>query len=185
MDLRYVLATLLVGTVLFSAGCKTKSIPKHFAPLETLVERPWGDNQFLTTLHTSVWVSDIEDYLKRSPEGSYGYNSTMIHERIHSIRMGNIFSTGVFVLQYGFNTDFMWEEEQLGWYFDLKYKQKKGILKQPEYYALVLAKYKNLTGKMVTYIDALAWVKDVLYGGWQPKLSDAEWAAYSPPKETN
>ena len=185
MDLRTYAITLVVGMTLLTAGCKTKSIPAHFAPLEQLVERPFGDNSFVTTLHTNVWVSDIDDYLKRHPEGSYSYNATMIHERIHSIRMGNVFTTVWFTLQYLFNTDFMWSEEQLGWYFDIQYKRSKGILKQAEYYAIVLAGYSNTTGKMITYNKALLWVRDVFSGNWKPNLTPEEWAAYAPPKETN
>jgi hypothetical protein len=184
MALRNTIAALALGFLLLTTGCATHPIPTHFSPLEDIVERTIGSDDFVTTFHNDVYVDNIESFLERKPEGSPQYNATMIHERIHSIRMGNIFSTLWFSLVYLFDTDFMWEEEQIGWYFQLKYMQKKGILKPVEATAAVLSKYENLVGNMVSYNDALAWVRDVLAGRWEPDLSAEEWELYGPPKET-
>lgn len=185
MVLRNLAITLFFGVTLLASGCTTHPIPPHFEPLEELVERPFGGNSFVTTFHNDVWVNDIEDFLKRKPEGSLSYNATLIHERIHSIRMGNPFSSLWFGLVYLFDRDFMLEEEQIGWYFQLQYMKQKGILKPVEHTAAVLAKYDNLIGKMISYEDALKWVKDVLAGRWKPDLTAEEWELYAPPKETN
>lgn len=185
MALRNTLIALFFSLIALSTGCTTHPIPSHFEPLEELVERPFGGDSFVTTFHNDVWVNDIEDFLQRKPVGSPEFNATMIHERIHSIRMGNIFTTMWFSLVYLFDRDFMWEEESIGWYFQLQYMKKKGILKPAEYTASVLARYENAIGKMISYADALQWVRDVLAGRWKPDLSAEEWELYAPPKETD
>lgn len=166
--------------LLLLSGCTTHPIPEHFRPLEELSERPWWlGGESLTTIHTTAWVRDIDAFLRRKPEGSALYNGIMIHERIHSLRMGNIFTTGWFILQYAFSTDFMWEEESIGWYFQLIYLKKKGFMMTPEYTANFLqGVYTNLTGSMISFEDAKQWVEDVYSGKWKPDISEEEWDLY-------
>ncbi len=172
------LLTLLV-LLLIMAGCTTHPIPERYRPLEELSQRPWwlGGNA-MTTIGTTLWVRDIDSYLRRKPEGGALYVGDMIHERIHSLRMGNIFSTGWFLLQYIFSTDFMWEEERIGWYFQIIYLKSKGLLMTPEYTATFLQTYDNLTGHMISREDAVQWSKDVYSGKWKPDITDEEWKLY-------
>lgn len=185
MDFRNVVVTLTISLLLLTSGCNTHSIPSHFSPLDEIIERPFGGDGFVTTFHNDVWVNDIDDFLKRKPVGSPEFNATMIHERVHSIRMGNPITTLWFVAVYVFDRDFMWEEESIGWYFQLQYMKKKGILSPPEVIAVVLTRYENLIGKMISYNDALQWVRDVLTDKWKPDLTAEEWELYSPPEETD
>ena len=181
MELRNTLVVLALLLAPFT-GCKSVGVPTYFEPVTHLKERTFGDGAYVTTLHTSVWMNDIDDFLKRAPVGSYSYNAVLTHERVHSIRMGNLFSTGWFVLCYSLSTDFMWEEEQLGWYFEFMYRKQRGILKPIDYVARTLSNYSNLFGKMVSYSDALVWVEAVYAGNWKPKLSQEELDLYSAPK---
>jgi hypothetical protein len=171
MDVKTTLAALLI---FFLVGCNTHPIPDTFLPLEELVERPWPGS-YITTINTSVWAENIEDYLNRKPEWSPLYVADMIHERIHAIRMGGWFGTGIFILQYGLSTDFMWEEECIGWYYQLMYLKSKGIVKDPTYTAVFLSiGYENITGSMISLEDALRWVQDVYAGKWKPDISKEE-----------
>ncbi len=174
---------VLALTLLTLTGCKSAKIPSNFEPLTELKERTFGDGTFVTTFHTSVWTNDIDSFLKRAPIGSHAFNAVMLHERIHSIRMGNFITTCLFGLRYAFDTEFMWEEERIGWYFELKYRQKHGILRPAEHTAITLAKYKNGMGRMISYDAALKWVYSVLTNNWKPSLSAAEWEHYAAPVE--
>jgi hypothetical protein len=169
----------LIALLFLLAGCTSHPIPELYRPLEELSERPWWlGGSAITTIHTTVWVRDIDDYFKRKPEGGSRYVSDMIHERIHSLRMGNIFSTGWFLLRYIFSTDFMWEEESIGWYFQITYLKSKGVTLSPAYTASFLLTYSNLTGSMLTPEGALQWAKDVYSGKWKPDITEEEWKLY-------
>lgn len=160
-------------------GCAAHPIAEHFEPLEQLSERPFGGGNFVTTIGSSVWVDDIDDFLARRPEGSVSYNGLMLHERVHSIRQGNPLTAAWFVVRYLLDRDYMWEEEQLARYFEFHHlKNNNGKLQRPEYYATVLSSYRGLTGKMVSFHKALAWVKDVMSGKWSPILTPEEWENY-------
>ena len=170
---------LSIVLLLSGAGCASHSVSEVFLPLETMYEKPIGIGSSITTLHNTVWVNDIDDYLKRKPEGSPLYNGDMLHERIHSIRMGGIFGTMWFVAKYVFDDDFMREEEFIGWYFELLYLKTKGIVRSPYYTANFLMGYENLGGPMFdTKEEALQWVLDVYSGKWKPNISEKEWAFY-------
>ena len=170
MEIRVVLLTL----ILLFAGCNTHPIPDTFLPLEELVERPWSGS-YVTTIHTAMWVENIEHYLETKPEGSPLYVGNMIHERIHSLRMGNWFGTISFVFQYVLSTEFMWEEESICWYYELMYLNSQNIIKPYAYTAAFLTTgYANITGSMISPVDALRWVHDVFNGKWKPDISEEE-----------
>jgi hypothetical protein len=172
VDLRLSLIALLI---LLSVGCTTRPVPDTFMPLEELVNRPFNMGASITTIHNSVWINDIDEYLRLKPEGSPLYTADMIHERIHSIRMGGWFSTIAFIAKYIFSSDFMWEEERICWYYELVYLKSKGIIKPYTYTASFLTKgYTNILGSMINYEDALKWVKDVYDGNWKPNISEEE-----------
>jgi len=161
-------------------GCASHPIPEIFLPLETISEKPFNlGEEAIVTIHNDVWVGDVEEYLKLKPEGSPLYVGDMIHERVHSIRMGNIFSTAWWLFNYVFDEEFMREEECIGWYFELVYLRSRGIIKPLPYTANFLLTYENLGGKMFdTKEEALQWVVDVFSGKWKPDISEEEWALY-------
>ena len=161
---------------LLASGCASHPVPEHFRPVTDIAQRPIEIGDSITMLNTTVWVNNLDEYLKRKPEGSPLYNGDMIHERIHSIRMDGLLGTIAFVTEYLFSTDFMWEEESIGWYYELMYLRTKGIVKPFAYTASFLSKgYSNLFGsEMISYEDALQWVKDVYAGRWKPPISKEE-----------
>jgi hypothetical protein len=169
----------LLALLALLAGCSSHPIPEQFLPLESLNQKPLGLGHSVTTIYNTVWVNDVEEYLKRKPEWSPLYVGDMLHERIHSIRMGNIFGTISFLWNYVFDKDFMREEECIPWYFELIYLRSKGIIKPPPYTANFLMGYENLDGPMFeTKEEALQWVMDAYSGKWKPNISEEEWAFY-------
>ena len=91
----------------------------------------------------------------------------MAHEQMHSIRQHEM-GTFLFVARYSYDTDFMWEEEKWGWYYEIKELQRRGQQINPDALAIVLSKYKSLGGQMVSFPEAREWVLDVLAGRWTP-----------------
>ena len=70
------------------------------------------------------------------------------------------------LVRYSLDCGFMWQEEQAGWYREIKSLQAAGQLVSPEVFASSLDDYANATGDMVSYSEALTWVRDVLAGRW-------------------
>ncbi len=160
---------LWVLTILMCIGCNTFELDEKWLPLEQMVERIHVDGQsgITTTIGTKIYRENINRFLKESPPGSPTFDSLLYHEQVHSkrqLRMG----LPKWLSKYGIDTDFMWKEEQLGYYATLMEKRRRRVSIYPEGYAKAMANYVNLTGKMVSYEDALQWVRDVLAGLWKP-----------------
>lgn len=159
--------------LLLTLGCNTFDLDKKWLPLEQMVERPHIDGMtyITTTVGTKIYRENIDKYLAENPPGSPGFDSLLYHEQVHSkrqLKMGFL----KWVSKYGADVEFMWREEQLGYYASLMEKRKRGVHINPESRARSIAKYENLAGKMVSYEDALKWVKDVISGRWKPAEED-------------
>lgn len=145
-------------------------VDPRFAPLEAVVERmtlPGFSDSALTTIGTKVYVVDLERWLQRHPPGSATYDAVLLHEQVHAQRQ---LAAGVdpWIQRYVHDRAFMWDEEQRGWYVELRHLQARGLTVNREGVARSLSKYKNLAGAMVSYDDALAWTTAVLDGRWTP-----------------
>ena len=164
---------LWILPIVMMIGCNTFDLDEKWLPLEQMVERIHVDGQsgITTTIGTKIYRENIDKFLEENPPGSPRFDSLLYHEQIHSkrqLRMG----LAKWLSKYGINTEFMWKEEQLGYYATFQEKLRRGVHIYPEGYATSMAKYSNLTGKMVSYEDALQWVRDVLAGRWKPAQDD-------------
>ena len=167
--MRYsILALVLVLTV----GCgsyKSIELDDKWAPLEQIHERPdmLGSATTATTIGHTVYVESINRWLADHPIDSPRFNATMLHEQLHSVRQ---LDTGVtaWIARYATDIDFMWAEEQLGWYLTLRELKRTGNQINVLGVATTLHGYKNLLGHMVGTAEAITWVEDVLAGRWTP-----------------
>lgn len=152
-----------------AAGFARMDLADEWAPLETLHERPdmLGSGSTATTIGHTVYVEDLDEWLADRPIGSPRFNASMMHERLHAERQ---LATGViaWIARYVTDTDFMWAEEQLGWYIQIRELRRTGYQLNLPGIAATLHGYRNLRGHMVGTAEALAWVEDVLAGRWVP-----------------
>lgn len=153
-----------------SALFRSIRLDAKWAPLERLTERPdmLGSANLATTIGHTVYIEDIDVWLGERPIDGPRFNAIMSHERIHATRQ---LATGVtsWIARYATSTAFMWEEESIGWYLQIREWMRSGVRFHPEGVARTLHGYRNLAGRMVTYDEALAWVEAVLRGQWKPQ----------------
>ncbi len=166
--------TLIVSALLiFFTGCNTFQLDEKWEPLVEMVERPAlknGDG-ITTTVGTRIYRADIDSYLEKNPPGSAQFDSLLYHEQIHSKRQLHT-GLAVWLSRYGTDTAFMWKEEQLGYYAQIINLRKRGLTINIEGIARALSGYKNFRGAMVSYEDAIVWVRDVVGGRWKPAEED-------------
>ena len=165
------LLLVLLLLVLLPAGCVTSPhrLDPKWSPLVEVVQRPdlVISSTASTTIGTRIYVADLDLWLQRYPPGSAEYTALLLHEREHSIRQHQL-GVGEWLARYLRDTDFMWREEQLGWAHELTHLQSNGKPIFPRAIAAALSDYRNFTGAMVGYPDALDWVGGVLSGTWTP-----------------
>jgi len=152
-------------------GGERYALPAKYAPLEAIVERPaipGLSSTAATTLSPYVYVVDLEDWLADHPVGTPVFDAVMLHEQVHARRQ-EAMGVDAWRSEYLMSREFMWAEEQLGWYVHIQRLKRasRGRIVE-EAIARNLSKYRNLRGRMVDYDAALAWVKDVVAGRWRP-----------------
>ena len=146
-------------------------LDKRWAPLEKIVERlpiPGMSNTAATTISPNVYVVDLDEWLAKHPPNQPLFDSIMLHEQLHALRQEK---TGVddWVDRYLIDREFMWAEEQLGWYEQIRHLRSRGQRLIPEAIAKNLSRYRNLRGSMISYEEALKWVQDVMASRWRPQ----------------
>jgi len=151
-------------------GCKFKTydLADEWFPLETISERPemLAKDTISTTIGNTLYVEKLSTFWARNPEGTAQFIGLMKHEQEHSKRQFKV-GVGAWLARYIVDRDFMWEEEQRGYYLALTHP---GYSYQPEQVALNMSNYRNAAGqKMVDFDKALRWVLDVRSGQWKPK----------------
>lgn len=165
---------LLAALVLPSLGCSSSkdfSVPREFEPLETITERPNYvlPETAITTIGTSAYVVNLDEWLGRYPPGSVEFVAVMRHEQTHSQRQLAAGTLG-WVAHYVVDTDFMWTEERIGWYYELITLRDNGRTINVDAVATILSHYKNATNsRMVGFVEAKQWVQSVLSGQWKPQ----------------
>lgn len=164
---------LWILPIIFFAGCHSFELDEKWLPLEQMVERPHlnGMTYITTTVGKKIYRENVNQYLEDNPPGSPAFDSLLYHEQVHSKRQLKM-GLAKWLSKYGVDTEFMWHEEQLGYYAGMMEKRRRGIYIDAEARALSISKYTNLAGKMVSYEDALQWVRDVLGGRWKPAEED-------------
>jgi len=157
---------VVLCVLLLVGGCRA-SLPlePRWRPLVEVVERPGlgSADPGVTTLGTRVYVRDLDAFAKRYPAGTPEREALLSHEREHARRQLAL-GLGSWLARYLSDAGFMWREEQVGWGLELRLLRESGRSPRPEAVALALSRYRNLSGRMVGYSQALAWVRDVLRG---------------------
>lgn len=165
------MSRLLPLLLLVLAGCQRPyQLDERWRPLVEVVERPdlFVSDTVTTTIGTRIYVANLNLWLQRYPPGSVEQEALLLHEREHSIRQLEA-GLGPWLARYLNDRDFMWREEQLGWALELRHLQDGGRPVVPAGVAFTLNGYQNLSGTMVGYDEALAWVEAVLSGSWSPE----------------
>lgn len=144
----------------------------EWRPLQEIRERPYllrdvGSDTATTTVGKVAYVRDLEEWMIRVPAGSPKFNAILRHEQEHSKRQLAA-GTYLWIAKYSYDTKFALLEEQIGYYYELTVRRQLGGSVKPEAYAVALSSYENLAGKLISYEDALAWVRAVLSGSWSP-----------------
>ena len=165
------MSRLLPLLLLVLAGCQRPyPLDERWRPLVEVVERPdlFVSDTVTTTIGTRIYVANLDLWLQRYPPGSVEQEALLLHEREHSIRQLEA-GLGPWLARYLNDRDFMWREEQLGWALELRHLRDGGRPVVPAGIAFTLNGYQNLSGTMVGYDEALAWVEAVLSGSWSPE----------------
>ena len=156
-----------------SRGGKIHELGDEYLPLEKVRERsePFDflvqSPGITTTIGTSAYVKSIDLFLEKYPIGSPGYVALMRHEQEHAKRQ---LDRGLYqwIAQYGVDRQFALIEEQIGYYYQMRTLMDAGVRILPEVFASRLSNYKNLSGSLISYEDALEWARDVVAGRWLP-----------------
>jgi hypothetical protein len=166
------LLALIALTVLSGCNGAEYKLEDRWLPLKSIRERPAvlqnaAPETTITTVGEYAYVRDLDDWFARTPVGSAKFQAVMRHEQEHSKRQLDT-GTWLWVTRYGVDKDFALAEEQRGYYYEITERRRLGDQVIPEAYALVLSKYKILVGRLISYEDALTWVRAVLRGQWTP-----------------
>ena len=164
----------VVLLVMLASGCRqaTYDVPEQYRPLERIVESVLRPGTAITTVGPTARVWDLDDWLAKHPPGSPAFHAILMHERDHTTRQLAMGLTK-WLGRYLTDTEFMRGEELRGWYIQIQEYRRRGISPDPEGVARILAgSYMNFAGRMMSYEDALTWVRDVLAGRWKPEKED-------------
>jgi hypothetical protein len=128
-------------------GVDIHRLDAEWLPLEQLRERPSAllPGSVTTTVGERAYVADVEKWLEERPIDSPRYRATLAHEQEHAKRQ---LAHGVttWIAKYLYDQQFMWAEEQRGWYISLRAYRRSGLRVNPEAVAKTLNGYKNLQG---------------------------------------
>jgi len=161
---------LLLMILLVMAGCTSAvhELPEVYRPLERVKESFLRPGTGITTIGTTARVRDLDEWLAKHPPGGPMYHAILMHEREHTVRQ-LAYGLNSWLGRYLTDTEFMLDEELRGWYIQLMEYRRHGLQVSPEGVAKSLAAYQSFAGHMISYEDALTWVRDVLAGRWKPE----------------
>lgn len=154
--------------VLLTVGCgstREHKLGPEWRPLEAIVEGnlPLVSDTAITTMGARCYVADLGEWLAAHPPAGPDFAAILAHEQEHARRQADASGgPAPWVARYLVDRAFAWAEEQRGWRVELRARRAAGVLRPPEVYASILADYRNATGKLVSYADALAFVHAVL-----------------------
>lgn len=162
-----VLAVLLVG-----CNGPSYKLEDRWAPLvkvQQTTDKLIAD-QTTTTIGDTCYCNDLKQWLQDYPPGSVEYEAILRHERVHAVRQGSFAGQAeAWLARYAIDTKFRWEEEKLGWKEEITHLVQSGRNVIPEQVALWLNQNYSgpVGGRMVSYEEALAWVKATINEAWQ------------------
>jgi hypothetical protein len=177
----------LVVLVTLNSGCAMLGSPKDdegkvvahdldsvWRPLEDVRERPrvvrdLGSATVTTTVGRHCYVKDLDEWLTRVVPGSAKYKALLRHEQEHSRRQLAM-GTFLWVARYSYDREFALLEEQIGYFYEITERRRLGNPMNVDRTAIVFSRYKILSGKLISFDDAKAWILDVLAGRWTPPL---------------
>lgn len=154
-------------------GGKVFDLADVFLPLEDIRERSdlldtvIASDTAISTVGRSAYVKSLDEFLARKPEGSPDFNAVLRHEQEHSRRQLAM-GTYLWVARYAYDREFALLEEQIGYYWEIKTLQYAGRFVDASRYAAILDKYENLSGDLISYADALEWVRQAKLNRWTP-----------------
>lgn len=154
---------LLVVLLLALAGCSLErlDLPAEFRPLTSMSEGNPVSKSGSATLGTVVYVQNMDDWRDRLD--SVRVRAMLLHERTHAIRQHEL-GVGVWLARYATSRSFAWREERAGWVVQIRALQAGGELVSPEALAALIHDYWHPLGRLVSYAEALQFVRDVLAG---------------------
>jgi hypothetical protein len=161
---------LILVLVVLAAGCRSTELSPEWRPLEKIQES-WTMSVGLSTggcrtVDDTIYVRNLSVFLKKNPEPKL--SCVLAHEKVHAERQRD-YGLSQWVWRYLHDTDFMWAEEQIGWYRQLQEYKRFGLwVRDLSPLADSLSRYRNLSGPMVSRTRALAWLKEVMAGTWTP-----------------
>jgi hypothetical protein len=152
-------------------GAPVHALPALYRPLKRIVGRrvfPFQSETSITTIGEACYTPNLAAWLKKHPPGGPLFAAVMRHEQLHARRQ---LAEGVdpWIDRYLNDAQFMWKEEQLGWYEQIQFLKGRGFRLDAKAVARNLKSYKNLRGRMVGYDEALKWANDVVGGRWRPR----------------
>lgn len=161
LRLLYLLALAL------AVGCArhTHKLDGRWEPLHEVAEA--GDELIApgvtTTVGHSCFVADLDSWLLRHPPGTIEYDAVLLHEQIHSRRQLDYeLGLAAWLARYLADPEFRWEEEKLGYEAAITHLVQNGRQVNTEHLALILNKNYDFNGRMVSYADALEWVRGIV-----------------------
>lgn len=159
---------VLLSLALLLAGCNgaVLELDPRWHPLERIKESSLWPEGVATTIGDTVWTRSISA-LKAGHPGPE-WEALLLHEQEHAKRQAEA-GLLIWLAQYGRDPDFMWLEESRAWAIELDYLRRHGVDRRPEAVAEALSSYKTLIGnhRMIGYVDALKWARDVQAGRWR------------------
>jgi hypothetical protein len=173
---KFLSKAIFTATIILTlAGCTTQALPESWDPLTTLVERgdlPGVGDTVVTTVSPNLYVRDIDDFLERYPEGSVQHEALRRHEVEHAKEQEEFVgdATGIkrqirmsiWLKRYLTDKKFRLEVEKRGYKAEILYERSRGVYVPPEVYALILS--GKTYGNMISYEEALEWVRKVYRG---------------------
>jgi hypothetical protein len=161
-------------------GCTSVELDEKWWPLRHIAQsKVLAFQAGARTIGETMYVSDIDKWLKQHPEPLA--SGTYTHERVHAIRQ-KFYKQGRhhpvlrwlsdperWIARWLTDPVFMWQEEQYGYYYHIKYLTSHGAQIVVDSWADRMVRYFGVTGQtMVTKEDAVSWLNEVLAGQWQP-----------------
>jgi hypothetical protein len=155
-----------IGILAVVTGCssaRTLPLEERWRPLEEIRQGsvPFVSNTAAVTLGTAVVVEDLDAFLAARPLGSPELEAVLAHELVHAQRQERD-GAEAWLARYVVDRAFARDEELLGWRAQILAERRAGRARQPEAYALALARYRNAAGRLLSYEDALAFARAVL-----------------------
>jgi len=168
------LATTLFALIIVSTGCVGPSynLEARWAPLVRVKQTTDKllTDKTTTTIGDPCFCNDLKQWLQDYPPGSVEFEALLQHEQQHAIRQGSFDGPAeLWIAKYIAEPAFRWQEEQIGWAKEITHLVLNGRHVIPEEVALWLSdNYVDPLGRqMVTYSNALVWVKATIAAAFQ------------------